>query len=99
MKKKTGANNQSIEQLLKARLFGVNSNLNIRTYRTTDGYRHERDFRLALTFKDRIIEENFDCICRTFYTSKCSNKAQRDERDECVTRMLSKLTITSKKAK
>ena len=96
MKKKAGSNNQSIEQLLTARLFGINTNLGIRTYKTTDNYRHECDYRLALTFKGQVIEPEWDCIDRGFYVQRCTNKAMREERDEVVERLLSRVQITPK---
>ena len=96
MKKRVGSNNQSIEQLLRSRLFGINSNLDIRTYRTSDGYRHELDFRLTLIFRGQPVLD-LDAIDRSFYTKKRTNKAERDERDEYVDRLLDRLSVTFKK--
>ena len=96
MKKKAGSQNQSIEQLLKARLFAINTNLDIRTYRTTDDYRHEHDYRLALTFKGKVIEPEWDCIDRGFYVQRCTNKDMREDRDEVVERMISRVEIRPK---
>ena len=96
MKKKAGSNNQSIEQLLKSRLFGINSNLDVKHYATTENYRHEFDYRLVLTFKGNNILD-LDAIDRSYYTSKRLNKREREERDEYVDRLISRLVITQKK--
>jgi len=84
--------NQSIEQVLKTSLFGLNSNLGVKTYCTTDDYRHALDYRLVLTFKGRNMID-LDCIDRQHYTSKRTNRIDRDERDEYIERLLSRLTI------
>ena len=96
MKKKAGSNNQSIEQVLKSKLFGINSNLGIKTYCTTEDYRHALDYRLVLTFKGKNILD-LDAIDRSHYSCKRTNKAEREERDEYVERLLSRLSITPKK--
>tara|TARA_B110000858_G_scaffold67822_1_gene78800 strand:+ start:1037 stop:1321 length:285 start_codon:yes stop_codon:yes gene_type:complete len=84
--------NQSIEQVLKTSLFGLNSNLGVKTYCTTEDYRHALDYRLVLTFKGRNMID-LDCIDRQHYTNKRTNRIDRDERDEYVGRLLSRLTI------
>ena len=96
MKKKVGSNNQSIEQLLRSRLFGINSNLDVKPYATTENYRHEFDYRLELTIKGNNILE-LDAIDRSFYKNKSMNKLEREERDYYVDRLISRLVITKKK--
>ena len=95
MKKKAGSNNQSIEQCLKSRLFGINANLDVKTYCTTENYRHALDYRLVLTFKGNNILD-LDSICRTHYQCKRTNKAEREERVEYVDRLISRLIISKK---
>ena len=84
--------NQSIEQVLKTSLFGLNSNLVVKTYCTTDDYRHALDYRLVLTFKGRDMID-LASIDRQLYTNKRTTRNDRDERDEYLARLLSRLTI------
>ena len=87
--------NQSIEQVLRTSLFGLNSNLGVKTYCTTECYRHALDYRLVLTFKGNNLID-LDCIDRHHYSVKRTNRIDREERDEYVERLLSRLVIRKK---
>ncbi len=79
--------NHSPQEKLRNGIQGLHDSLDIKTYATTDGVRHKHDWRVVVT-KDGTTVGDLCYVDRTWFKAKCTNKAQRDHRDDWVTTTL-----------
>ena len=91
-------NNRSPEQALRMKLLDIHSGLDVKTYAKTDGFWHKQDWRLALTINGKVVAD-LTTVDRAWYRAKCTNKEQREERDEWVNRIAGTISVRKAGAK
>ena len=77
------ANNASIKQALAAAVLNIHEQLGIKTYCTTDGFRHALDYRVVATVRGEVVGD-LCSVDRHWFDRKRTNKEDRDERDAFV---------------
>jgi len=75
--------NGSVAQALSAALLDRHDQLGYRLYRTTDGFRHTLDYRIAVTVKHEVVGD-LASVDRHWFDRNRTNKADREERDDYV---------------
>ena len=89
-------NNASVKQALAAAVLNINEQLGIKTYCTTDGFRHKLDYRVVATVRGEVVGD-LCSVDRHWFDRKRTNKDDRNERDEFVKRTVSGIKVKGKK--
>ncbi len=87
--------NRSVKETIRTELQKLSFRLDVKEYRTTDGYRHKDDFRIAVTYDGQVFGD-LCVVDRNFWKQSRTNKAERLERDEFVTRTMAGICVRRK---
>ena len=88
--------NRSVKDKLRAGVHGLGDGLDLREYKTTDGVRHPDDYRIAVENTGRVVGD-LCVVDRYWYERKCTNKAEREHRDEWVARTIGGIKLRGKR--